>query len=781
MKLEFPFAQRLSLLPLIEFWESMARNGDKTGASFIDTLLTEVRAHPTLGSDDLCREALDSESELVGKLMSAVFPMATIDRHIAAAIRPFELSPFYTTPAFRDLDLLTYFHPENQVQRGFSEEQMAAAKTMKAYHLILDRIYGTPSDFNLPFVVGQRDSETLLERFFQIEIDPRFVQVKVRGQKPNVDKKVIEELLDDPLNLERWRELLPAERFEFVGFGLIRATEVTTQQTLSLLKNDLLAQRDITSEEGVHVLELHLRSFLGKSNLRIGIIALDHAAINYGRVMGRSLLLGEAGLPECSQMNASAYARAVSERTAVVIPDLDRTENMTGLEYTIRNLGFVNLAVIPLLDKDRVVGLLELASTVRADLTQRSVHRLSEVTPLLTTALNRSLEERENRIQSLIKKKYTAIHPIVEWRFREAAISEMGASDGEVAPPIVFGDVHPLYGLSDVRNSSTFRNEAIREDLTQQLGLALAVVIEASVHSAQPALDELGFRIRNQIEALQDGLAAGEESEPIHFLRKGVEPLFEKLSELGPGVAKRVADYTDALDPDLNMIYRKRKDFEVSITQVNDILSRFIESKDEEAQALAPHYFEKYRTDGVDYNIYAGASLREDGKFDELDLRNLRLWQLMTMAGCVWELRACRPQLPIPLEAAHLILVQSQPLSIRFRPDEKKFDVDGAYNIRYEIVKKRIDKARIRGTGERLTQPGKIAIVYSLTSEEREYTRYLEYLQAAGYFEPGIEFLEIEALQGVSGLRAMRVSVPETPPVSDVFLNMLPESVRLSE
>ncbi|MBN4056186.1 hypothetical protein JYT20_00520 [Rhodothermus sp. AH-315-K08] len=317
--------------------------------------------------------------------------------------------------------------------------------------------------------------------------------------------------------------------------------------------------------------------------------------------------------------------------------------------------------------------------------------------------------------------------------------------------------------------------------MTEQLGLALAVIIEASVQSAQPALDELGFRIRNQIEDLQDGLAAGEESEPIHFLRKGVEPLFEKLSELGTGVAKRIADYTEALDPDLNMIYRKRKDFEVSITQVNDTLSRFIESKDEEAQVLAPHYFEKYRTDGVDYNIYAGASLREDGKFDELDLRNLRLWQLMTMAGCVWELEALRPQLPIPLEAAHLILVQSQPLSIRFRPDEKKFDVDGAYNIRYEIVKKRIDKARVRGTGERLTQPGKIAIVYSLTKEEREYTRYLEYLQAAGYVEPEIELLELEALQGVSGLRAMRVTVPETPPVSDVFLNMLPESVRLSD
>jgi hypothetical protein len=39
--------------------------------------------------------------------------------------------------------------------------------------------------------------------------------------------------------------------------------------------------------------------------------------------------------------------------------------------------------------------------------------------------------------------------------------------------------------------------------------------------------------------------------------------------------------------------------------------------------------------------------------------------------------------------------------------------VDGAYDIRYEIVKKRIDKALIKGTNERATQPGKIVIVYS--------------------------------------------------------------------
>jgi hypothetical protein len=85
--------------------------------------------------------------------------------------------------------------------------------------------------------------------------------------------------------------------------------------------------------------------------------------------------------------------------------------------------------------------------------------------------------------------------------------------------------------------------------------------------------------------------------------------------------------------------------------------------------------------------------------------------------------------------------------------------VDGAYDIRYEIVKKRIDKAVIKGTEERITQPGKVAIVYSHSAESNEYRAYIEYLQSLGYFTSEVEDVELDELQGVHGLRALRVTV----------------------
>ena len=193
-------------------------------------------------------------------------------------------------------------------------------------------------------------------------------------------------------------------------------------------------------------------------------------------------------------------------------------------------------------------------------------------------------------------------------------------------------------------------------------------------------------------------------------------------------------------------------------------LSAYLDRQQEHAQEMIPHYFEKFKTDGVDHNIYVGDSLLESGKCSPLDLRNLYLWQLMSMCGVVWLMKTLKPKLSTPLDTAHLILLQSSPLNITFQMEEKHFSVDGAYNARYEIVKKRIDKACIHGTGERLTQPDQIAIVYTQEREFQMYREFITYLQEEGFVEEDFIDVLLEDLQGVHGLRALRVRVKEEPP-----------------
>ena len=188
-------------------------------------------------------------------------------------------------------------------------------------------------------------------------------------------------------------------------------------------------------------------------------------------------------------------------------------------------------------------------------------------------------------------------------------------------------------------------------------------------------------------------------------------------------------------------------------------MASLLDEKQISAQAMYPHYFERFKTDGVEHNMYIGESLTKEDSFSPIYLYNLRLWQLQIMCEMENSYYQMQTDFPIKLDVASMILVFNQPLSISFRMDEKQFDVDGTYNARYEIVKKRVDKAFIKGTNERITQKGKISIVYSQKQDEEEYLRYVKFLQSKNYLDNDIEILELQDLQAVTGLKAIRVSV----------------------
>ena len=121
------------------------------------------------------------------------------------------------------------------------------------------------------------------------------------------------------------------------------------------------------------------------------------------------------------------------------------------------------------------------------------------------------------------------------------------------------------------------------------------------------------------------------------------------------------------------------------IAAVND----YMDMMKDEIQKAYPSYFEKVRTDGVEYDIYIGQSIAPDKPFSDIYLKNLRLLQLTSMATIAKYAHALKPQLTRPAETTQLIFIHSQAIDIKFRRDEKRFDVEGAYNIRYHIVKKK--------------------------------------------------------------------------------------------
>jgi len=441
------------------------------------------------------------------------------------------------------------------------------------------------------------------------------------------------------------------------------------------------------------------------------------------------------------------------------------------------------MVVAPLYYQDALIGTLDLVSPHPGDLHALNTLKLREVLPLFSMAIKRSMDELNTRVQAVIKEQCTAIHPAVEWRFRHAAqhwLHQRKAGGMAEMEPIVFEDIYPLYGLSDIRGSSLHRNAAIQADLVEHLRLAQEVLRVGYGTKPLPILDALAYHVGHHMARLDTGLAAGDELTILEFLHRDIEPLFPHLRAFGLDVDETIQAYWTTLEAPMGTLYRRRKEFDDSVMLINETLAAYLDHEEEKAQAMFPHYFEQHKSDGVEFGIYVGASLVERGTFDQLYLHNLRLWQLLVMCGMARQAERLKGRLKVPLEVAHLILVQHTPLAIRFRFDEKRFDIDGAYNMRYEIVKKRIDKARIRGTHERLTQPGTLAIVYSQAQEALEYQAYIAYLQAAGYLNPGIEHLELEDLEGAQGLCALRVTVEmHEAQAQQGTLDDMTETVRL--
>jgi hypothetical protein len=434
----------------------------------------------------------------------------------------------------------------------------------------------------------------------------------------------------------------------------------------------------------------------------------------------------------------------------------------------------------PLSYNGQLLGILELGSEEALAFDQVTYNNLQPVISLFITALKRSLDEHQTQLEAIIQEKCTAIHPSVSWRFFEAAENLMNQQqffDVHEMEDIVFNNIFPLYGQHDVKNSSIIRNIAIQSDLNTQLNMAKAILIEAHKFSHLPIYDELGFRIDRHLEQLEIGIGAGDELRILGFLKREVYPVFNYLQESYEHIKPLVENYQNSLNKELGIIYDKRKDYEESLNRINSRVTEYLESSQIKAQVMFPHYFEKYKTDGVEFDMYIGQAMVNGLKYNQIHLQNLRLWQLLVMCEIENEIHRLKDQLKVPMDICSLALVHANPLAIRFRKDEKRFDVDGSYNIRYEIIKKRIDKALIKGTNERLTQPGKLAIVYSQDKEANEYSHYLKYMKSINYLKDEIEWLELEDLQGLQRLKALRVNIEfndkiTNEPLSEQFIEL---------
>tara|TARA_R110001583_G_scaffold4351_5_gene25278 strand:+ start:4054 stop:6447 length:2394 start_codon:yes stop_codon:yes gene_type:complete len=775
---DLPLKLKISFEAIFEYLEKTAKDKSNYLHSSSTQLLEEYKDLTILreGFEDF--SYLDKYSKEISKLLDVLFPDLLQTNEIKAASIPFEFTTFKLSKRFHQI--LDDAGDDFELKlRNFEESKIyiLTCTFILAYH------YNVKIDFGRPFFFDIPNLKTGITKHYRTLFNGDFFKVKpLKGTKLITDEDV-KILLDNFNNIDVWREKFPPNSYEFKGFGIVNLFDVTSDESLTKLRENLLKK----DQYGFDELEKSISNLYSSKTIKIGFSTYNSNkdGIQFKNYKDEQsfIQLDDCSTKECKDFFCGGVINKVFKNNELLaISDIEKygeNTNYNGFYKVLKSQNILSVILVPLQLKEGVLGVLELVSTKKYELNSINAYKLKDVIPVFKIAVKRYMEEFENKLESVIQENYTSLHPTVKWKFYEQAENYLfnlkaGNKTSTNLKSIIFENVVPLYGQSDIKGSSIARNNAIQADLIKQLKLASKIIEKAEERYKLPIYNDLLFRIGECIQNIKKGLNSGDEITLTNFLKKEIYPVFNHLKTLDKDLKTEIDNYTQQIDPQLHVIYDKRKKYEESVNILNEELAEFIDNKQLEAQKMFPHYFERYKTDGIDYNMYIGQSLVQNSAYNEMYLHNLRLWQLQMMCEVENIAHKLKNTLEHPLEIASLILVHSTPLAIKFRMDEKRFDVDGAYNIRYEIIKKRIDKALIKNTTERLTQPGKIAIVYSQNSDADEYIKYIKHLQSKKLLLATIEKVELEDLQGIFGLKAIRVAVNyNNVPENNITLNDL--------
>nr|MCH9660631.1 GAF domain-containing protein [Bacteroidota bacterium] len=634
--------------------------------------------------------------------------------------------------------------------------------------VILNVFYGYKTDFRRPFYYDIPDANGIM-RHYRVLYNGDFIEIEKTDKAVEITKEDVAELLDNFDNIAMWKEKFPKDGWKFKGFVIANMYDATTDVSLSDFKANLL-QNDTKDHNFIEEFQTILRAIFNLPAIQVGYSIFNAEEKTFERPpallnVSSYLLHNNKSAPCNTTLCEYSYDYLLKEHQMYAISDVDRMVSMYPDNKLYKKLAVqeIKSAIItPIVSEGELFGMMEIVSPNAQELNSINAHKLQDILPFLVDTVRRSKEKEDNEMELLIQQECTSIHPSVHWKFKKEAERVLrGRLDGEEVSyrEIVFKDVYPLFGQIDIKGSSEARNTATKHDLILQLQEVKSIISKVSKDEALPIYEQMMFRIDGFLTDINTNLQVDSERRVLNFLKNDVVPLYDHLQTKSKKLNDLIKEYYTLLDRDKGFIYKHRKDYDESVMLINKTMASILDKKQEGAQEMYPHYYERFKTDGVEHNLYIGESITKQDSFNRIYLYNLRLWQLQAMCEMENSFYQLKEKLWVPLDVASMILAFNSSLALRFRMDEKRFDVDGTYNARYEVVKKRVDKAMVKGTDERITQPGKITIVYSQKSDELEYLKYVHFLQSKNHLGEDIEILELQDLQGVSGLKAIRVNV----------------------
>ena len=763
----------LSFYPYYKHLQARIQNSKEQFSDVYRHIVTKLEEYPELLKPLNNPEIIEKHEELFQLIAATIFPFSNDkDLQYFALGSPYKFEVFFYSDSFSG-----YFGPDSKGYITFPPErpfeQFQNEYVLMAYRLIFKKY------FNFEIRVPERrtnqwvDKATELRKYSRIHIDESFIDLTLMGELPPFPENLIDKTTGVILDLVLLKQQLPLSLFSFEGFIIRRSiADVTMEECVTEVKNAMIQMQSENPLPGYEKLRSAVETLIGIKNVEVSLspfLKLNDKFVFYNKYSGRSILLKGLTSPD-ERKDAYNYLALLlnNEKSPFFISNLGDSgpeqKNFPLSQYLKNSINSCYI-VVPLFHNNELIGMMEAASPSAGMLNNQTIKKLEPVYTFFEMMCRNYTAKFKAEIDALILERFTALLPVVEWKFLEEAwiyLQEREKDDTREIGTVSFDPVFPFYGAIDVKDSSTERSRCFQKDILDHLDLVETTLNQIRDNADQPEnglVQKLLEKNKTFRQKTEQGLLAEDEIKINEFLDLDVKSFFDRLPVTEDKNYEPVIKYLASVDPVTGHLHKNRQAFDESIGKVNETISRYLETEQDKIQQFYPHYFEKFRTDGVEYNIYMGQSFTPKKTFDLSELKKIRLWQLSVMAEITRITHQLEKKIPIPLRTTQLILIYSNPICISFRKDERRFDVEGAESIRFEILKKRIDKVKIKNTGERLTKPETIAIIYSHPREVAEYDDYFHYLKENNVITGEIEKLDLEDVQSISGLKAIRIKI----------------------
>ncbi|RRA95728.1 GAF domain-containing protein [Paenimyroides viscosum] len=756
-----PFYSVISFHKVIDALKEIAKETETPyRAIYAQSLLAEVAKVPELYDGITSRKLIYNNLPLIHNLLADLFPTALTANEIKAVSLPFQNFNFNFTQRFQKI--ISEAGEDFEINfRDFNNDQYYIFSCC----LILNSCYGENFDLSRPMFYDIPDKNGVIKHY-RITFNGDFTELIPTDKALKITQDDIKVLKRSYNDISVWKEKFPIHSWILKGFGIITLTDVTIENTISSIKTNLLkpGQEGMSLAEGKQI----FRSIFKEKSIDYGIFFVNDVlydfielplVVNFKSYFHVSATVSKEILSAAKkffkQFNNTVDYYCVTD----ILELYNHKEWIPYLDY-LQTKGIRSFILAPIKKTDSYQAYVEITSSIPFALHTVNANKLNDVMPLINDTFIKYQIDIKNELDAIIQREYTAFHPSVNWKFEEQAKNYYFAKTHKtetVLKEIEFENIFPLYGETDIQSSTKFRNKAMLTDLRRQLKEIMNVL-----EFIKPKEENLLFQQRiNEIVFFQNQLKTHQfvaEAQIHRYIIDTIHPLFKQLSEKEE-YHNIIQKYNKQLDEKHQRFWHQRKKYDLAIQTVNKLLTDVLDSEQTAVQTVYPHYFERFRTDGVEHNLYIGSSISPTQIYDSMYLYNLRLWQLQVMCKVVIMHQDLKQNLSFDMDLTSLILVYNEPIFIKFRLDEKRFDVENNDDIRFEVIKKRLAKAMVKNTNERLVQANKLTIVYLNETDKKDYLSYIDFLKNQDYFIGETEDITVEDLQDITDLKALRVTI----------------------